>query len=150
MTPQITLAAMIGSGLIAGTFLAFSSFIMRALAQQPHPAGMAAMQAINLTVINPLFLAVLFGTAVLSVWLGWVGWSEGRILLVAGAVLYVVGVIGVTVVFNVPLNTALAAATQDASSATLWADYVTQWTRWNTVRMIAAMAACGCFGWGMR
>ena len=41
-----------GCGLIAGTFFAFSVFVMRALASIAAPAGIAAMQAINIVVIE--------------------------------------------------------------------------------------------------
>ena len=47
--------AVLGSGLVAGIFFAFSSFVMRALGRLPYQQGSAAMKAINVTVINPLF-----------------------------------------------------------------------------------------------
>ena len=37
-----TFAGAIGSGLIAGVFFAFSTFVMRALSRQPAPAAVAA------------------------------------------------------------------------------------------------------------
>jgi uncharacterized membrane protein len=56
-----------GCGLIAGTFFAFSVFVMRALAARPAPGGTAAMQSINVVVLNPVFLGVFVGSAVLCV-----------------------------------------------------------------------------------
>ena len=47
-----TFLAAIGSGLIAGVFFAFSTFVMRALGRRPPTEGMAAMQAINVAVIR--------------------------------------------------------------------------------------------------
>jgi uncharacterized membrane protein len=38
-----------------------------ALGRIPAPAGIAAMQSINIVVINPWFFAAFFGTAVLSI-----------------------------------------------------------------------------------
>jgi uncharacterized membrane protein len=58
----LTVVAAVGSGLIAGTFFAFSAFVMRALERLPAPHGVAAMQSINVVVINPVFLSVFFGT----------------------------------------------------------------------------------------
>ncbi|MBW4500504.1 MAG: DUF1772 domain-containing protein [Scytonema hyalinum WJT4-NPBG1] len=50
--------------------------------------------------------------------------------------------VGVTLVFNVPLNDALAIAKPDSTQgANLWAKYLTNWTFWNHVRTIAALAA---------
>jgi uncharacterized membrane protein len=62
----LTLFSALGCGLIAGAFFAFSSFVMKALAQLPPPYGIAAMQAINIVVINPLFMAAFLGTGVAS------------------------------------------------------------------------------------
>src|SRR5262245_41361187 len=53
----------IGSGLIAGVFFAFSTFVMRALAQRPAHEAVAAMQSINVVVLNPLFLLPFVSTA---------------------------------------------------------------------------------------
>jgi len=66
--------------------------------------------------------------------------------IVAGAGLYVVGTVVVTMVFNVPLNNALAAVDPASSEgAAVWADYLRTWTNWNHVRTLAALAASGAF-----
>ena len=52
---------------VSGVFFAFSNFVMAALGRIPAAEGMRAMQEINVTVINPLFMGALFGTALLSV-----------------------------------------------------------------------------------
>jgi len=63
-------------------------------------------------------------------------------LPVVGSLLYLIGTILVTIVFNVPRNDALAAVnTESADGARLWAGYVTSWTAWNHVRTAAALAA---------
>jgi uncharacterized membrane protein len=79
---------------------------------------------------------------VLAVWalVDWDG-SFGPWLL-AGSVLYLVGLIGVTRRYNIPRNNALAAADPaDPDSEALWRRYVTEWTRWNHVRTVAGIAA---------
>jgi uncharacterized membrane protein len=60
----LILAAALGAGLVAGIFLAFSAFIMAALKRLPPEGGISAMQSINVTVLNPVFFFVFFGTAV--------------------------------------------------------------------------------------
>jgi uncharacterized membrane protein len=139
-------AAAIGCGLMAGLFFAFSTSVMHALGRIPPPAGMAAMQAINTAILNPVFLTVFLGTAVLclsvagvSVW----RWAEaGALLCAIGAVLYFVGVFLVTIVVNVPMNNALASGTpDDPASLRRWAIYLARWTAWNHVRTIAALLA---------
>jgi uncharacterized membrane protein len=139
--------AAIGALLVGGVFFAFSSFVMKALARVPPPAGIGAMQAINVVVLNPGFLGVFLGTAPVAIAAALFAWpGPGRAVTVVGALLYVVGTVGVTVRCNVPRNDALA--TLDAAapaSATAWHRYVVTWTRWNHVRTAAAAAAGACF-----
>jgi uncharacterized membrane protein len=63
LTFTITLVAALACGLMAGLFFAFSVAVMKALARLPSAEGIGAMQSINVAIINPLFLAVFFGTA---------------------------------------------------------------------------------------
>ena len=64
----------------------------------------------------------------------------------AGAGLYVIGTVVVTMIFNVPLNNALAAVDPaSGEGAAVWADYLRSWTNWNHVRGLAALAASGAF-----
>ena len=93
-----------------------------------------------------LFMAALFGTAVACVALAVAslfGWGEsGAVYLLGGSLLYLVGVVLVTIAFNVPRNDALAAVDPDsADGATRWTRYVPGWTAWNTVRTAAAVGA---------
>ena len=142
----LTLFTALGCGLIGGVFFAFSSFVMNALARLPAAQGIAAMQSINVAVINPLFMAAFLGTAAACVLLAvssLLRWREpGAAYLLAGSLLYLVGVILVTSLFNVPRNDALAAvAPASAEGARLWTDYVKSWTAWNHVRTAASLAA---------
>ena len=144
----LALVAAVGSGVVGGVFYAFSTFVMKALARLPAHEGVAAMQSINVAVINPLFLGAFLGTAAASLGaaaaalLRWQRPGAGWVL--CGGLLYFVGTFGVTVVFNVPLNNSLAAVSPaDAGAAGQWASYVSRWTAWNHVRTAAALAAAG-------
>lgn len=134
----LMLAGALSSALVAGMFYAFSSFIMAALARVPPAEGMRAMNAINLTVITPSFMVLFMGTAVLGI--GLAIWSLFSIaqtdsqLVLLGALLYLLGCFGVTMVFNVPLNDQLASAPTEAP----WHSYLETWTLWNSVRTAAA------------
>jgi uncharacterized membrane protein len=138
--------AIVGSGLTAGIFYAFSSFVMAALARIPPEQGITAMNSINVTVINPWFLTVFLGTPAICAVLALMAlfkWNEpGAALIIAASLVYIVGSLVVTMVFNVPLNNALAAVTSsEGEGGTLWARYLTDWTFWNTVRTIAPLVA---------
>ncbi|WP_348982729.1 anthrone oxygenase family protein [Brasilonema octagenarum] len=96
--------------------------------------------------INPLFFTVFFGTAVACIFVAvfsLLRWHQpGAFYLLVGSLLYLVGTLGVTIVFNVPLNEALAIADPNSTEgARLWSDYLVNWTIWNHVRTVAALAA---------
>ena len=142
----LTLITALGSGLVAGVFYAFSTFVMKALARVPSAHGIAAMQSINITVINPWFMAAFMGTGAASVLVVVFALlrSSGpeAAYLLTGGLVYLIGTILVTMAFNVPRNNALAAADPaSADGARVWAGYVTSWTAWNHVRTAAALAA---------
>ncbi|MFQ5572444.1 MAG: DUF1772 domain-containing protein [Rhodothermales bacterium] len=146
----LTLIAALGCGLIAGVFFAFSTFVMKALVRRPPGEGIAAMQSINVVVLNPWFLGAFFGTGaacVLALIASLMRWHEsGAVYLFIGSVLYLVGTLLVTIVFNVPRNKSLASvAPADPDAASLWAGYVNSWTAWNHVRTVAALAAAASF-----
>ena len=142
----VTLFAALGSGLIAGVFFAFSAFVMNALARLPPAQGIAAMQSINVSVLNPRFFSAFLGTAVVCLVLAvssLLRWHPpGATCLLAGSLLYLVGTVLVTIAFNVPLNDALAAVEPGSTEgASLWTRYLATWTAWNHVRTVAAFAA---------
>ena len=142
----LTLVAALGCGLLAGVVYAFSSAVMKALGRLPAAQGLAAMQSINITVINPWFMGAFFGpvpvcvaVAVLSV----LEWEEPEgFYQLAGSALYLVGAVLVTGAFNVPRNDVLAAVDpESADGEKYWRRYLAEWTLWNHVRTAAALAA---------
>lgn len=146
----LMLVAALGCGLVAGVFFAFSTFVMLALARLQPPQGIAAMQSINITAINPLFMTAIFGTAAACIYLAissLLKWHQpGAVYLLVGSLLYLVGTVGVTIAFNVPLNDVLAIVDPNSTEgANLWARYLTDWTMWNHVRTVAAIAAAALF-----
>jgi len=146
----LTIVAALGSGLIGGVFFAFSTFVMKSLAAQLPAQGIATMQSINVTVLNRWFLSSFLGTAVACAVLAVASLADlgetDVLLQIAGSLLYIVGCFGVTMAFNVPRNNALAAVDADSTGgAALWAEYVTDWTAWNTVRSVASLLAAVAF-----
>ncbi len=149
------LLAALGSGLMAGVFFAFSAMVMKALARLPPAEGIRAMQSINVVALTPAFMTVFFGTAgvslVAAVFALRAWEAPGARYVLLGSVLYVFGVVGVTAAFNVPRNSALAAVDPaHADAAVQWARYVSGWTAWNHVRMVAALGALVSFLFRLR
>ena len=142
----LTLITALGCGLVAGMLFVFSSSVMKALDRLPPAQGIAAMQSINVVVINPWFMGAFFGTAaacVLVLVFSLLTWNEAEaVYLLSGGLVYLIGTILVTMAFNVPRNDALAAVDpQSADGANLWAGYVPSWTAWNHLRTATALAA---------
>lgn len=143
--------AAIGSGIAAGIFFAFSSFVMPALARIPPAQGAAAMNSISVTVINPSFMSVFLGTALLCLATGVRSlfiWNQGgaKVILVA-SLMYLIGTFAVTMFFNVPLNDRLASTTDPAQTVAFWPQYLAAWNIWNHVRTAAAISSTVLFTW---
>lgn len=143
-TAVLVSAAAIGTTAVGGVFLAFSSFVMPALGRLSVKDGVAAMQSVNVTAVSPVLMTVLFGSGALCLWTGWravTTWgTPAAPWLLAGSAAYLVGVIGVTVAANVPLNDQLAALDPTSpAAAALWPRYLSTWTSWNHVRTVAGL-----------
>jgi uncharacterized membrane protein len=146
LIPSLVVLAAVGSALVAGLLLAFSTSVMPALARRPAPEGSAAMQAMNSAILNPLFGLLFGGTAVVCLALaasapfsgdeGGAGWRA------SGGLLYLLGVVGVTMVVNVPMNESLDRVDPcSADGAAEWSRYLRRWTAWNHVRTALGTAA---------
>jgi uncharacterized membrane protein len=147
MVQSLFIMIALGSGLMAGVFFTFSSFVMQALARLPAAHGIAAMQAINVTVINPLFMLGFMGTAVLCGILV-IGIRTGLLVsnswAIVGCLFYLLGTFLITIACNVPRNEQLAKIDADAiDGVSVWEVYVKEWTAWNHVRTACAFAAAG-------
>lgn len=139
----LTQFATLAYALVGGVFLAFSDFIMRSLALTGGHSGLEAMQVINRQVFRWIFMALFLGMAVVSlIFVGFGAFAasgpSGTLILLAGLV-YLLGCFGVTVIFNVPMNEALAGMEMSTDTTRdYWLQvYVPRWTFWNSVRTIA-------------
>ncbi len=142
------LGATLTTGLIAGVFYAYACSVNLGLAVQPDAQYVAAMQAINERIQNPVFFLSFFG-AVLFLLAALAVHSprprSGRFWLVAlGCALYVGGGFLLTVFVNVPMNEGLAGVAANASPGELArarAGYEGPWNFWNGVRTVFSTLA---------
>jgi uncharacterized membrane protein len=136
----LTAATTAGSGLLAGVFFAFSAFVMSGLRRLPDPGGAAAMRSINVTAQRPPLMIALFGVCALCAVMivrALATWSQpGAAWLLVGAVLTIVGALGVTAAINVPLNDRL-----DAGTIT-WSKFLAAWDPANHARTVLCLAGC--------
>ncbi|MFI9751872.1 DUF1772 domain-containing protein [Streptomyces collinus] len=142
----LTVLGVLGTGLVAGVFCGFSTFVMRGLGMLPPAQGVAAMKAVNVAAVTPPFMIVFLGSAVLCAVIAvvtFVLWpDEGTVGLLVGSALYLFGSFGLTMVANVPRNDALAELEPGTpEAAAYWPVYVREWTLWNHVRTAASAGA---------
>jgi uncharacterized membrane protein len=146
----LLIVASVGAGLMGGLFFVFSNTIIAAFDRLPAGGGVPAMQRINDVILNPVFFLVFFGTAllclVLLVFYATHLSKPGAWIACVGALLYLLGCIGVTMVCNVPLNNELAAIPLTATDlAAQWQAYRVPWNNWNHVRTLTCALAAAAF-----
>jgi uncharacterized membrane protein len=137
------------TGLTAGIFLTWSCSVIPGLGRLSDFNYLSAMQSINRTIQNPVFFSCFFGAAILmpiAVFRSYAGaWMPQWLCLATATGVYLVGVLGVTIFGNVPLNEALDTLRIDAASPQTLSDYraafENAWNRLNHVRTVAGVAA---------
>lgn len=138
-------SATLGAAAMGGVFLAFSTFVMPALARLDTPDGVRAMQHINRVAPTPWFMVPLFGTATAGLVLAArsvrrLDESDAR-AQTFGAGLYLAAII-LTVAYHVPRNDDLALLDPlgpDATSA--WREYQNGWNSANHLRALLCLGA---------
>ncbi|MEV7419018.1 anthrone oxygenase family protein [Streptomyces sp. NPDC089919] len=147
---SLALTSALTAGTVGGIFYAFSTGVMKAFSALPPKDGIAAMQSVNVAVINPLFLGAFMGGAALALAAGIYALTHrtdaGSWWLLAGALAYLIGSFIWTMAFHIPRNDALAALDPASpGSVQPWLDYVRVWTAGNHVRTVASLASSACF-----
>jgi uncharacterized membrane protein len=138
--------AALGCGMLAGLYFAFSTFIMKALGRMEQGPGILAMNSINSTILQSLFMPFFFGTTLASVLLAGIAavmWGDpGTATMLAGGLVYFTGMFLCTMFCNVPLNNQLAAVDSSSPESTpVWRRYLRLWTLWNHVRTLSSAGA---------
>jgi len=150
----VLLFTLITTALMAGLFFSWSCAITAGLGRLPVASYLAAMQSINRTILNPLFFSCFFGAAVLLPLSAWQAYTPAVLLrfwlLLGAAACYLVGVMGVTIFGNVPLNEALDTFSLDHASADAMARqrevFEARWNALNNLRAAAATASVMLLG----
>jgi len=148
-------AAILVGGIVSGIFFAFSDFIMRSFATAPPSSGIDAMTEINRKVYRSVFLHGIWSVALLSIAMIYAGLTRinnpESIWLILGGSSYLLGVMCVSILFNIPMNhklDSLASTFEDPANPRAqkyWSSYLTQWTYWNHVRSATAVLSTLCF-----
>ncbi len=142
------------TALIGGLFYAYSCSVVLGLGKLSDAEYLKAMQYINREILNPVFFLSFMGTAILlpvSAFL-FRGQPAFIFLLLASAA-YLVGVFGVTVAGNVPMNDMLdrfdiSGATSDAIKQ-MRDNFESRWNFLNNIRTVFSvisiiLTVCAC------
>ena len=142
----LLLCAALTTALITGLLYSYSCSVNPGLGRLSAEGYIAAMQSINRAIQNPLFFLSFFGTAILLPICCYMQYRlppGNRFYLLLGAgILYITGVIGVTIFGNIPLNETLDKFNLNNADAaeTLKQklNFMKQWNRFHTIRTIAS------------
>jgi len=132
--------------LLSGMFLDFSDFVMRGLVQAPKAEGSSGMVGLNRTVYRSIFMVLFMGFLPVTAGLVFMAFSQlsgpAFGMIIVGAVLYYAGVVGMTMLGNVPLNHKLDAMADDYTKrADFWPEFAKRWTPMNHVRTASSASA---------
>jgi uncharacterized membrane protein len=142
-----TVTAVLGAATFGGVLFAFSTFVMPGLDAAPPAAAVATMQQINRAAPRSLLAVDMVATGGLCVVVAVVAVAglrresdSGHVLLLVGALLYVVS-FAITAIYHIPHNNAFDSVVADGpQAARAWHDYARPWELWNHVRAAAALA----------
>jgi uncharacterized membrane protein len=152
MTIQTTIqvAAVVLAGLAAGLFYSWDCAIVGGLGNLPDEQYLAAFQSINRVILNPCFFMSFIGSLILLPIAAWMTYKTGTTtafyFMLAAAILYAVGVFGVTIGGNVPLNDMVDKFDiANASSEAIKAMRLKFETNWNSLQHVRTYASILAF-----
>jgi uncharacterized membrane protein len=137
------------TALIAGLLYAYACSVNAGLGALPDMQYLAAMQSINKAIQNPLFFISFIGTLVLLPLSTYMHYTQPLTtqfwLLLAATFVYIIGVIGITALGNIPLNNMLDAVNLKMASIDVItlerAKFERAWNTFNSIRTVAAVVA---------
>ena len=128
-------------GLSAGLFYSYSCSVNIGLGQLSDLEYAKAMQSINRAILNAWFFLIFMGplpALPVAAWLSYDISFNRFIWIIAAAIMYMLGVFGVTIRGNVPLNEVLdkidLATATDPEITEQRLQFEGQWNRWHAIR----------------
>lgn len=142
------------TALIGGLFYAYSCSVILGLGKLSDAEYLKAMQHINREILNPVFFLSFMGTAILLPVSAFLFRAQPPfIFLLLAALAYLIGVFGVTVAGNVPMNDMLdqfdiSGATTDAIKQ-MRDNFESRWNFLNNIRTVFSvisiiLVVCAC------
>lgn len=148
MSTIILIITTVFSGLMAGLFYAWSISVTPGLAKIDNASYLHAFQSMNRAILNPLFFVIFFGLLVLLPMLSYSSFrdsvSSQYWYAILATIIYFIGIMGVTIGGNVPLNKALEVLQIDSITPDemdiFRKGFESKWNRLNLIRTISSTA----------
>ncbi|RXM41193.1 DUF1772 domain-containing protein [Chryseobacterium sp. CH21] len=155
MTTLVLIITAVLTALIGGLFYAYSCSVVLGLGKLSDTEYLKAMQNINREILNPVFFMSFMGTVILLPVTTFLfrGHQLAFIFLLLATLAYLIGVFGVTIAGNVPMNDALDKF--DISNSTTEAikqmrdNFENRWNFLNNIRTVFSVISiifvvCAC------
>lgn len=144
-------SSIIATGLMSGLWYGWTVSVIPGTRRVTDANYVGTMQHINRAIINPGFIVPFMAIPLV---ISAAAYSQFRVgdnrrgwILISAVGTYIVGVLGVTIGGNVPLNDALdrfeLTTSNDTAVAARRTSYETRWNRWHYLRTAANFAAFG-------
>lgn len=142
-------ASILLTGLLAGLFFGYQYSVINGLGALNNKEYLSAFQSINKAIQNPVFFINFVGSLIVLPIVSYIAYKNGQsdllpYLLFATAI-YFIGVFGITVACNVPLNDMLDGFNIQSATASqlheIRVKFETGWNKWHLIRTIAAIVS---------
>jgi uncharacterized membrane protein len=142
------LAATLTAGLMAGVYGIFALAIMPGLRATDDHTFVAAFQAIDRAIVNPLFMLWFFGPVLFAgAAAALIGGDGSALPWIAAGLVLSLAVVVITFAVHLPLNDAIKAATTGPAARAPF--HEARWAAWNVVRALLSTGAFGCLAWAL-
>lgn len=142
MSTVVLVAALVAAGLIAGLFYAYACSVMPGIARGDDKTFVEAMRGINVAIVNPVFMLTFLGAPLLAGVAVFLNLGSRSLPWVIAGFVFLLAMIVITGVVNIPLNNALDSGGDDY--AAVRAKFEAVWVRWNVLRAVVSTAGFGC------
>lgn len=158
MTTTLLIITATLTALIGGLFYAYSCSVILGLGKLSDAEYLKSMQSINREILNPVFFMSFMGTAILLPVMTFIlrGQNPAFLFLLSATLVYLIGVFGITMVGNVPLNNQLDQFDIMNSSTEamrkMREGFENRWNFLNHIRSICSavsivLVICACIGY---
>ena len=135
-------------GLLAGLFYGYDCSVNAGLGNLSNHTYLSAFQSINSAIQNPYFFISFMGSGVfllITTWLSYTKSPASFYFLLVASIFFIVGVWGITVFGNIPLNNDLAQFDLKTASETTIAEkrklFENSWNLYHRIRTMAAICS---------